>query len=219
MTFALFSTFGLFGTSIVIISVIFASIFYRGRQGEYFSPLNHFVSELGEMGVSRLAGFFNIGFIVGGIALVPYMLGLGIVLGSVIGWIATSFGIISSFACSAVGVFPMNNMNPHIRAAMTFFRAGLAMILFFGLAILFQPADRQVISQFALILSLLAFCSYAAFLIQTFINRPRQQSADDLDNQLFWENRPRVSVTAILEWAVFFSTILWIFSITFFIKS
>lgn len=216
MNFSTLRIFGLLGTSIVILSVLISAIFYRGRQGEHYSPLNHFVSELGEMGVSRLARLFNIGFIDGGLALVPYMIGLGTVLGSVLGWIATVFGVISSLACSAVGIFPMNNLTPHARAAMTFFRAGLAMIFFFGLAILFQPSGKQVISQYANILSLLAFCSYAAFLTKTSIDRPIKKMDNNLDPQLVWENRPKVSVTTILEWAIFISTILWIFGTAFF---
>lgn len=217
MNFGILRLFGLLGTSMVIISVLFSAIFYRGRQGEQFSLLNHFVSELGEMGISRLAKLFNIGFIVGGLALVPYMIWLGTILGSVLGWIATAFGVIASLACSAVGIFPMNNLTPHARAAMTFFRAGLAMIFFFGLAILFQSPEKQVISQSANILSLLAFCSYSAFLIKTTVDRPLRQPESDLDPQLVWENRPKVSVTTILEWAIFISTILWIFGTAFFI--
>jgi hypothetical membrane protein len=216
MDFSTFRIFGLFGTSLVIISVLLSAIFYRGRQGEHYSPLNHFVSELGELGVSSMAKVFNVGFIVGGLALVPYMIGLGIKLESVLGWVATAFGVISSLACSAVGIFPMNNLTPHARAAMTFFRAGLAMIFFYGLAILFQSPGRQVVSQSANILSLLAFCSYAGFLIKTTIDRPRQKPENDLDPQLVWENRPKVSMTTILEWAIFVSTILWIFGTAFF---
>lgn len=216
MHYEIFRFFGLFGTSLVILSVFLSAIFYRGKLGERFSLLNHFVSELGEVGVSPLAKLFNISFIIGGLTLVPYMVGLGFLLGSVLGWIATAFGIISSFACSAVGIFPMNNLTPHGKAAMTFFRAGLAMILFYGLAILFQPSGRQVISQFANILSLIAFCAYAAFLTLTAVKKPLPQADDNLDPQQVWEDRPRFSLLTILEWAIFFSTILWIFGTAFF---
>jgi hypothetical protein len=206
-------SFGLLGTSLIILSVLVTAFFYHGWQGERFSLLNHFVSELGETGVSRLAKLFNFSFIIGVLVLVPFMIGLGWRLGTVLGWIAAGLGTIASLACSAVGVIPMNNLVPHRKAAMTFFRTGLLMILFFGLAILFQPQGRLVISPSANLLSVIAFCSYAAFLTLTAIKKPIRQGNGNLDPHEVWEKRPRVSLLTIFEWAIFFSTILWIFGI------
>jgi len=42
---------------------------YRGYAGEGYSPLTHFISELGEIAASRLAWAFNLGIVLGGIGL------------------------------------------------------------------------------------------------------------------------------------------------------
>ena len=50
--------------TILVCSLIAASV-YRGKEGERYSITRHFVSELGEAGVSRLAQVFNAGLIAG----------------------------------------------------------------------------------------------------------------------------------------------------------
>ncbi len=127
----------------VILAVFYPALVYRGKLGERYSLLNHFISELGEVGVSRAAWFFNAGLLLGGLVFLPYIIGLGISFGSLFGWLGTAAGIIAVLGVAAVGVFPMNNLKPHTIAAMTYFRAGLVMVFFFGLAILFQPAGKS----------------------------------------------------------------------------
>jgi hypothetical membrane protein len=136
---------GFTGTGLIFLAVLFPVFLYRGQGGERFSLLNHFISELGELGISRAAWIFNTGLLLGGLILLPYVIGLGIVFGSLLGWLGTAAGIIAVLGVAAVGVFPMNNIKPHATAAMTYFRAGLVMVFFFGLAIFFQPAGKAMI--------------------------------------------------------------------------
>ncbi len=216
MFLRIFPYFGIFGTGIVILAILAAALLYRGRQGERFSLFNHFISELGELGVSRAAGIFNAGLILGGLALLPYVVGLGLQLGSLTGWLGTGMGVVASLGVSGVGVFPMNNLPAHGRAAVTYFRAGLAMVLFFGLAIILQPADRRTIPLAANLLSLLAFAAYASFLFTMPRRRTMDGQADALD-PLALPERPRFWLLPILEWAVFFTTILWLLGTAFFL--
>ena len=164
---------------------------YRGKRGERYSLFNHFISELGEVGVSKAARFFNTGLILGGLVLLPYIIGLGMKFGSLLGWLGTAAGIIAVLGVAGVGVFPMNNLKPHVLAAMTYFRAGLVMVLFFGLAILFQPAGKAVIPPAANLLSLLAFLAYGAFLALPRLRKKEQRPAELLDPEQTPE-RPRV---------------------------
>ncbi len=60
---------GVLGAAAFAVSSLIAALVYSGTAGEGFSPLNHWVSELGEMSVSRLALLFNAGIFVGGISL------------------------------------------------------------------------------------------------------------------------------------------------------
>jgi hypothetical membrane protein len=208
--------FGFAGTGLIILAVLYPTLVYRGKRGERYSLLNHFISELGEVGVSRAARFFNTGLLLGGLNLMPYILSLGISFGSLLGWLGTTAGVIAVLGVAAVGIFPMNNLKSHAIAAMTYFRAGLGMVFFFGLAILFQPAGKPAVPPAANILSLLAFLAYGAFLIFPRINKKETKPTNILDPEQTPE-RPRVWALPALEWAVFFSTIAWLFGIIFFI--
>ena len=216
MTFNTLHIIGFTGTGLTFLAVLFPVFLYRGKRGERFSLLNHFISELGELGVSRAAWIFNTGLLLAGLIMLPYVVGLGIAFGSLLGWLGTAAGIIAVLGVSAVGVFPMNNIKSHAIAAITYFRAGLLMVFFFGLAILFQPAGKAIIPHAANWISLLAFLAYGAFLGWPLVRKKEQKPAETLDPQQEPE-RPRIWVLPILEWLVFFSTIAWLFGMTFFI--
>jgi hypothetical membrane protein len=207
---------GLIGTSVVPLAVLSSALLYRGKRGERYSLLNHFISELGEVGISRAAWVFNAGLIVGGLALLPTIIELGWLFRSIPGWLGTVAGIVAVLGVAAVGVFPMNNLKLHIIAAMTYFRAGLGMVFFFGLAILLQPHGKIIIPPAANILSLVAFLAYGAFLSLPRAKKDGEKPTDILDPQQKPE-RPRVWALPLLEWAVFFSSIAWLFGMTFFI--
>jgi hypothetical membrane protein len=216
MTYTILHIFGFIGTGLILLAVIYPIFLYRGKRGERFSMLNHFISELGELGVSRAARVFNTGILLAGLVMLPYVIGLGIAFGSLLGWLGTVAGVIAVLGVAAVGVFPMNNIQAHATAAKTYFRAGLVMVFFFGLAILFQPSGQAMIPQAANLLSLLAFLSYGAFLVLPLFREKKPASADSLDPYEEPE-RPRFWALPTVEWMVFFSTIAWLFGITFFI--
>ena len=216
MSSSLLHILGFSGTGLVVLAVLYPSLVYRGKSGERYSLLNHYISELGELGVSRAAWIFNSCLLLAGLVMLPYVIGLGIAFGSLLGWLGTAAGIIAVLGVAAVGVFPMNNMKAHTIAAVTFFRAGLVMVFFFGMAIFFQPAGKVLIPQSANLLSLLAFLSYGAFLALPLVGKKEQRPANNLDPQQEPE-RPRIGALPALEWLVFFSTIVWLFGITFFL--
>ena len=216
MTTSTFHIFGLVGTGLVILAVLYPALVYCGKLGERYSLLNHFISELGEVGVSRAAWLFNTGLFLAGLVLLPYIIGLGISFGSFLGWLGTAAGIIAVLGVMAVGIFPMNNLKLHAIAAMTYFRAGLVMVFFFGLAILFQSKGKILVPPAANLLSLLAFLAYGAFLALPALKKEKQEPTDTLDPNKTPE-RPRVWALPALEWAVFFSTIAWFFGMVFFI--
>ena len=216
MAFNILHNFGIAGTGLILLAVFYPALVYSGKTNERYSLLNHFISELGEVGVSRAAWFFNAGMFLGGLVLLPYILCLGISFGSLLGWLGTAAGIIAVLGVAAVGIFPMNNLKIHVIAAMIYFRAGMVMVFLFGLAILFQPGGKATIQPAAILLSILACLAYAAFLTLPGLRRKLQKPSDLLDPQQAPE-RPRVWVSATLEWLVFFSTIAWLFGMTFFI--
>jgi hypothetical membrane protein len=115
---------GIAGVTFLAMCSLIAALVYTGTAGEGFSPLNHWISELGEEGVSQLATLFNIGIIAGGVCLAIFMTALGIHRRSRLAWLYVPIGIISGIGAAFVGVFPMSSTGPHIPAALTFFVLG-----------------------------------------------------------------------------------------------
>jgi len=196
------------GSLVILISSLIAALVYRGKQGERYFISTHFVSELGEVGVSRLAWLFNGGLILGSFLFLWMMPGVGLRLGSIWGYFGMAAGMIAAIGCLFVGVFPMNNIKPHIKAAMTYFRAGLATVFLFGVAILTQPASTRVIPLYSLVIAVCAFCAYFSFLVYLGKVSRKKAESNVLDTSTILV-RPRFWWAPFLEWMVVIFTILW----------
>lgn len=198
--------YGLTGAVVVSSATLLTALAYRGQGGDAYSILNHFISELGESGVSQLDWLFNLGLLAGGILFLPFILGLALSLPGWLSRLGGVAGVLAAISLSGVGIFPMNNLEPHILAAMTYFRSGLLTVLLFGLAIQFQPSGWVVINKWANLISLVTVACYSLFLI--YMQIPTGRDTSNLD--LSWMvSRPTIMPLAILEWTIFFSTILW----------
>ena len=208
MTLATPKILGLTATLLVLAATAISAALYQGRQAERYSLFNHYISELGEVGVSAAAWLMNGAFILGGLILMPFLFSVGLLLGSPLGWLATLAGVGAGLALAAVGVFPRNRLEPHAQAAMAFFRLGLVMVILFGLAVWFQPVGNQVLPRWVSLFSLLAAACYSSFLLIT-RPRPSVEPAETLDPVSVPE-RPRFWLAPILEWSIFIATILWL---------
>ncbi len=213
---ATYRFFGLAGCLVIVFAMLYTAVGYSGRKQERYSALNHFISELGETGVSSRAWIFNYGLIVGGVLLVPFVIGYGIVLENVWAVLGAVAGVWATISCVLVGMFPMNNLDPHIKAATSYFRSGLAMVFLFGVAVLAQPAGAVNVSRWASLASLLAVLAYGSFLFLGRLPENAPAEAATLDPDLI-PDRPRLWGLAALEWLVFASTIVWFFVNAFFL--
>ncbi len=202
--------FGFLGSLLMIFAMFTTGIFYRGKKGERYSIFNHFISELGEVGVSKLAPLFNFGLILGGLLLLPFMVGFGLTLNNLWAKLGMAVGLWAALSVIGVGLFPMNHIKAHSFVAMSYFRSGLVMVLLFGVAVFAQPAGTEVISKSSNIAGLISLLCYAAFLLTSDWPKKEEEEKDEspLDPESEKE-RPRFWRITILEWAVFFSTILW----------
>lgn len=209
MTFNLYTLCGLTASFIIILAIGYASLIYRGHRNERYSILNHFISELGEVGVSKGAWAFNLGLILCGLLFLPYIIWLGSIFQSLLGWLGVAAGVIAGLGVAAVGFFPMNNLKSHGYAAMTFFRGGMAMVILFGLAILFQPPERILVPKLSILLSILAVAAYGSFLALLTNHKKHEQDWENLDPDSVAE-RPTFWWVPFLEWMVFFTTIFWL---------
>ena len=204
-----YAFFGLTGSLLIIFSMLVTGLAYRGKQGEHYSVFNHFISELGEVGVSRLSLLFNLGLIVGGLVLIPFLVGMGLALGNLWGKLALVVGIWTALSCAAVGIFPMNHIKSHYWVALSYFRSGLVTVLLFSIAVFAQSAEFEIIPKISNLAGLLSVLCYAAFLFTTDTGKKKDEPKEEVLDPDSLPERPRFWRTTILEWAVFFSTILW----------
>tara|TARA_B100000749_G_C18305793_1_gene414588 strand:- start:174 stop:839 length:666 start_codon:yes stop_codon:yes gene_type:complete len=191
------------GIFILLLSVSIAVAFYVGKQNETYSFLNHFISELGEKGVSPLAYIFNGGLILGGACISFFMLGLAMHIGNSWGLILGAIGLVTGLSATLVGVFPMNQLEIHTAIANTFFYGGLLSALGYTLYVVFSPQPRlPKITALTGGITMLAFAAFVWFL-----------PAPLEDGQSIHEilkNRPEIWTLPILEWVVFLCVLVWI---------
>lgn len=206
----LFQWLSLAGAASAVLGSLIAGLAYRGRLGERYSPLNHFISELGEEGVSRRAWAFNWGLIVCGLCLLPACVSLGLLLPGVWAKLGLAAGVVTAVSIALVGVFPMNKLTPHIRAAVTYFRFGLVMVLFFTIAIAAQPENPPLVPRLIALVGLPAVASYAYFLLYSRVSYAAPENPLDTKLQ---KARPRVWRMAAAEWAIFITTVPWFLAV------
>jgi hypothetical membrane protein len=213
--------FGMAGCLVPAASSLVAALLYRGKGAERYSPLNHFVSELGEQGVSRAAALFNGGLVAGGLAMIPFFAWLGLAVGGIWGILAAAAGIWASVSCALVGIYPMSKLMPHIRAATSYFRGGLAAVALWALGIWLGPVER--VPRGAAAAGAAAAGVYTAFLIvgairyrgrlsasrgMSYLDPSRIGEDSGLEGRLLLSgDRPRVWLIPIMEWLVFAATV------------
>jgi hypothetical membrane protein len=186
-----FPLWGMVASLVGLVFILTPQLFYSGSEGEPFSMFNHAVSELGELGVSELAWMFNIGLLVAGILFIPFMIGLGLYIDTIISKIAAVVGVYSAISVSLVGVYPMNFLYEHSVTAISFFLSGMVMTLLWAIAILVQKEAKLHKG-----LSIGGFINMTIFAL--FLYGP-------------WEGwggpRPEFSMRLTLEWGIYWAII------------
>lgn len=202
----IFKIAGLTGAAFGLLGVILPASVYCGKEGEKYSFLNHYISELGERGVSRWAWVFNFSFIICGLSLTLASISLGLHLSGVWSKLGLIFGVITGLGLTMVGVFPMDTIKPHTIAALTFFRGGFLMVLTFSLAFLFPGEGGAVIPRLMGLAGVVPLSAFGYFLWLMWTVR------DKVDQPLSTKEmeRPRIWKFAVWEWAIYFSVMFWL---------
>jgi len=194
----------LLGVAIMLTGVILTIFFYNHFNAEQYSFLNHFVSELGWTKRSRMAWIFNRSLTIGSLMLLPslYALGQQLHIRPRLGHTTMSIGLCTILAGSAVGIFPMGNMTPHLWASFLFFWGWFLTVLLFTWAFYRDRTDktsrRMVVAGIG-----------AALLCVVFMVFPKDSLVAAIRNINTFK-RPDIWWIAIMEWAVFFSMCLWV---------
>lgn len=195
---------GFLGTGVMALGTVVAAVVYRGKNGEAFSPLNHFISELGKFGVSDAAVFFNGCLIASGLLLVGFMVGLGRQLQSRTATVASVFGVVSALSCSAVGLVPVNRLYAHLGAAFTLFYTATFAVALFTVAM--HVDHKKRVSKWLQIpgtIALVCLASMDTLPVLTEVANNPLFSLQDYP-------RPAVWPAAIVEWCVLTALLVWI---------
>lgn len=193
---------GFSGPVIIILGALLTAMAYTGKIGERYSFLNHFISELGEVGVSDWALVFNASLFLGGVCITGFMLGAACIFNNRFGLVFAVVGLVTGIAGALVGIFPMNNLDTHIPVAMWFFRAALTVSALYAVYIMFS---KQV--KFSRWTSLPAASISVITFIFLFVLEPVGAGENPLllsvDRPAFWAN-------ALLEWGIFLAIMVWV---------
>jgi cytochrome bd-type quinol oxidase subunit 1 len=97
-------------TGLLLIAIGFVSAFigYNQSIDINYSPLNHFVSELGWERVNNSAWAFNYAIAVSGLMFLPLAWAMGRNIGTKLGWISTAVSIVTLLSGSMIGVVPLD---------------------------------------------------------------------------------------------------------------
>jgi hypothetical membrane protein len=124
MTSRRLAALGLVSVGVILLGMLVAALPYQGIAGEGYSPLNHFISELGQTSVSRFAWAFNSGLLLGGCGLALFLFLLANKLAGPYRAALLIVGAISGVSGALVGVFPMDDHAPHRLVSGIFFLTG-----------------------------------------------------------------------------------------------
>lgn len=197
---------GMGGPIVLAAASLITALVYRGAANEVYSPLNHWVSELGEGGVSDLPALFNGGLMVGGVCFVVLMLGLGVLRRGRLAMLAAAIGIVAGISGFFVGIYPMNFIDLHTIAAQGFFNLGWIAVALASFDFYRRP-DRR----FPRWLSWLGLATVAAFL--GFLAAYYGLLGDSTLGPAV--GRPLITIAATLEWAVLIGIMAWAFGVAF----
>jgi hypothetical membrane protein len=205
---------GLIGVALILLGSVASALAYEGRTGEAYSPLNHFVSELGDRPYAPLAWTFNVGLFVGGLLITAFMLD---VARSLRGWFGALFallGLVTGLSGALIGVFPMGaDLMTHFKVAMLFFNAGLVTTIAFALYLLLSRQARFP-RRLALPGGITALSFFSLlYLVEPIM--PEGQPPEDLPQfleGLLWD-RPPIWPTAIVEWIVVLTVLGWVVAV------
>ena len=193
---------GVVGALVIVVGSIVTALAYTRAAGERYSPLNHWVSELGELANSELAAVFNLGLIVGGAGFVVFMIGLIVARPGVLRVLAGLVGVIAGVGGLLVGVFPMDDLDRHGLAALTFFNFGWIAVALASLDFVLRP-DRRWPRWLAVVgaATVLAFVGFLIALAG--VRNPDGSLAAP-------EIRVEVWPVVILEWLTLGGILVWV---------
>ena len=191
---------GLGATAAILVGAVVTASAYVGPTGEAYSPFNHFISELGETGQSRLALVFNAGIVIGG-------LGLGLFLFVLAGHLTARYrptlmlaALVSGASGTLVGIFPMDTHEAHRLVSGVFFCTGWIVVAIFSAWLARHRAAG--LPGWLLVVGAGSIAIFLAFLAVYATYRPADPNAPIMVRSAVW-------AVPLLEWASLLSLLAW----------
>ncbi|HEY5628689.1 MAG TPA: DUF998 domain-containing protein [Candidatus Limnocylindrales bacterium] len=184
---------------------LLAAVAYTGLRGEAYSPLNHWISELGQPGVSRYASVVNPALVLAGLAFLVFVAGLALTSPSRLRWLFGPIGALAGIGGSLVGIFPMDHPNEHVAAASVFFELGWVFVALASVTFV-RARDARFPPWLAGVGAIDAVASIA-FLVALRVDAFSQERMAT-DGPI--TGRPDVWIAPILEWATLIGIMAWV---------
>jgi hypothetical membrane protein len=191
---------GLASTATILGSVLIAAVPYRGWAGESYSPLNHFVSELGEVARSHMSAAFNLGVVCGGLGLGLFLILLSRHMTGRYRPALAVAGVVADVSGTLVGIFPMDYHAIHGLVSAVFFCTGWIVMAIFSAWLLTRR--RQGFGRRLLIPGGLGTAASIWFVGVFAGYSPLPADAHIIE-------RPAVWTVPMLEWAALLSLLFW----------
>lgn len=191
---------GLAATAAILGSALVAAVPYRGWAGETYSPLNHFVSELGEVARSQLSVAFNFGVIIGGLGLGLFLILLSRRLTGRYRPALAIAGVVADVSGTLVGIFPMDYHAIHGLVSAIFFCTGWIVMAIFSAWLLTMP--QRGFGRWLLIPAALGVAASLLFVAVFATYSPLPADTHIIE-------RPEVWTVPALEWAALLGLLSW----------
>ena len=177
---------------------------YSGTAGEPYNPLNHWISELGQVGVSARASVFNLALVAAGMEFVLFIVGVAQTSPSRLRWAFGPIGAIAGLGGAFVGIFPMNHPTEHVLAASTFFNLGWIAVALASITYVRFPDPRFPRRLVGIgVFTVVAFVAFLVSLRVDEFSRARMAATGPI------VGRPDVWIAPILEWSVLAGIMTW----------
>ena len=204
---------GILGPALISLGGVIAGFSYIGIEGQAYNPLNHFVSELGELGVSNGAWAFNAGLITGGILNALFMIYLAAQIKHWARYPLGLLGFTASVFGGLVGIFPMNSLKEHLFVALTFFNLGLAIAFLYSIFIL--VSNKHPFPKWLALPGIINTITFAIFI---FYPSDFDSGVDFQEGMAgLLRNRPDFIPLALLEWVVILGILIWFLMLGFYL--
>lgn len=196
---------GLIGGVVFGGATLAAALAFGGAGGMY-SPLNQFVSELGEVGRSALGVVFNAGLIVGGAGFAIFMAAFGAVRGGRLARAAGAVGAAAGIFGALVGVFPLGGSDLHRPVSIGFFLLGAVALALATVDVARRPS--AAFPRWLAVVGAVVVAAFVGFIVLT-LQRGSGAVPDPLPTFLLEPAIEWVAVGGILAWTAL-ASITWL---------